>query len=55
MPKGRWQEDSAEIVEAERYHRFTGGYVVSIQWFEAKMEEKILLARGEEALVETWA
>ena len=55
MTKGRWEEDPAAIAEAERIYRFVGEYVVSIQWFEAKMEEMILLARGKEAWDEIWA
>ncbi len=30
-------------------------YVVSFQWFNARMEEVILLARGKKAFDETWA
>ena len=53
MTRGRWEDDPAAIAEAERFYRFMGEYVVSFQWFEAKMEEVIFLARGEKAFDET--
>ena len=55
MTKGRWEDEPAAIAEAERFYRFIGEYVISFQWFEAKIEEMIVLARGVEAQDETRA
>lgn len=48
MTKDRWLRDSHATQEAERLFRFIGAYVVAFQHLEGKIDEMLLLARGQE-------
>lgn len=55
MTRDRWMEDPEALEEAERLYAFIGRYVISIQWFEGKIDELFLLAKGHENWSETQA
>lgn len=50
MTKGRWEENSAAVEEAERFYKFIGEYVISFQWLEFKIDEILLNAGDRERL-----
>lgn len=55
MTKGRWHDDPDAVREAERLYQFIGQYVIAFQWLEGKVEEMLLLARGQANREETFA
>ena len=55
MTRDRWLEDPKALEQAERLYAFIGKYVISIQWFESKIDELFLLAKGHDKWSETQA
>lgn len=53
MSRDLWTEDSDAINEAEEVYAFIGMYVISFQWFEDKMDQIFILAKGAKNAKET--